>query len=73
MLSYKLVIIHIFTGVRERDIKLEDENERELFPHMTFSHIAVVIFQTSSSISTSIPFTRIETQSEGKGKGRERE
>lgn len=37
-LSYSLVIIHIFTGVRERDIKSEDGNERELFLHNILSY-----------------------------------
>lgn len=49
-LSYSLAIIHIFTGVRKGD-KVEKENERELFLHKTFSHIAVVRPQTSSSRS----------------------
>lgn len=49
-LSYSLVIIHIFTGVRKRD-KVEKENETELFLHKTFSHIVVVRPQTSSSRS----------------------
>lgn len=65
MLSYLLVIDR---SGRERDIKSVDENERELFLHKTFSHIAAVIFQTSSSSNASIPFTRIEKESEGKKK-----